>query len=220
MEQDVHATSSNSEKLQTVIAHRDAFLRFLASRVEDPATAEDILQAAYVKAVDRSSEIREDESTVALFYRVLRNAVTDHYCSRAAQARAYEAFTAEMSEAYKPELRTVACACIGDVVHELKPEYRDAIERVDLGEASVEAFAESQNISPNNASVRLHRARRPVAKHLLTVCGACAEHKVLIAPAGRIRCKIVRSRASAAIETPGGEQCAAAITAQLSRRSV
>lgn len=179
MEQDVHATNSNCEKLQTVIGNRGAFLRFLASRVEDSAIAEDILQAAYVKAVERGSEIREDESTVAWFYRVLRNAVTDHYRRRAAQTRAHEAFTAGISEAYEPELRAVACACIGDVVGELKPEYRDAIERVDLGETSVEAFAKSQSISPNNASVRLHRARKAVAKHLMTVCGACAEHKCL-----------------------------------------
>jgi RNA polymerase sigma-70 factor (ECF subfamily) len=105
--------------------------------------------------------------------------VTDHYRRRAARAKAHEAFAAEMPEAYVPEIRATVCVCIGQVVGDLKPEYREAIEQVDLGETTVEDFAAAQQISPNNASVRLHRARKTVAKHLMTVCGVCAEHKCL-----------------------------------------
>jgi DNA-directed RNA polymerase specialized sigma24 family protein len=65
------------------------------------------------------------------------------------------------------------------VIRDLKSEYRTAIEQVDLGGVTVEAFAQSQQTSANNASVRLHRARKAVAKKLTTVCGACAEHKCL-----------------------------------------
>jgi RNA polymerase sigma-70 factor (ECF subfamily) len=65
------------------------------------------------------------------------------------------------------------------VIHDLKSEYRTAIEQVDLGGVTVETFARSQETSANNASVRLHRARKAVAKKLTTVCGACAEHKCL-----------------------------------------
>ena len=54
---------------------------------------------------------------------------------------------------------------------------REAIERVDLGGQSVEDFARARAITPNNASVRLHRARKAVARDLTTVCGTCAEHK-------------------------------------------
>ena len=41
------------------------FLQFLRGRVGDPATAEDILQAAYVKAIQHGGELREEESAVA-----------------------------------------------------------------------------------------------------------------------------------------------------------
>lgn len=162
-----------------MITQHERFLRFLASRVEDAATAEDILQAAYVKAMEHGSEIRDDESTVAWFYRILRNAVTDHYRRRASRAKVYEAFASEMPETYEPEIKAAICECIGDVIATLKPEYRSAIEQVDLGEIPVESFAQSEQISPNNASVRLHRARKAVAQQLKTVCGACAEHKCL-----------------------------------------
>lgn len=173
------AQAADPELVERVIAQRDRFLRFLSARVEDTATAEDILQAAYLKAVERGSEIREGDSTVAWFYRMLRNAVTDHYRRRAARARAHAAFAAEAPQTYAPEMKAAVCQCIGDVMVNLKPEYRSAIEQVDLGETPVEDFAHAERISPNNASVRLHRARKAVAKHLKTVCGACAEHKCL-----------------------------------------
>ena len=41
------------EHIQRVTAQRERFLRFVAARVEDRATAEDILQAAYLRLVER-----------------------------------------------------------------------------------------------------------------------------------------------------------------------
>lgn len=95
----------NPEVLEKVTAQRERSLRFLSSRVEDTATAEDILQAAYLKAIERGSEIRGEESTVAWFYRILRNA---------GKAKALEAFAAEVPEGYKPEMKGAVCKCIGE----------------------------------------------------------------------------------------------------------
>jgi RNA polymerase sigma-70 factor (ECF subfamily) len=179
--------SASPELVERMTAQRETFLRFLSSRVEDRATAEDILQVAYLKAIERGSEIRDEESAVAWFYRILRNAVTDHYRRRATRARALETVAVEMPEAYEPEIRGTVCECIGNVIGDLKPEYRTAIEQVDLAEIPVEKFAQAENISQNNASVRLHRARKAVAKHLKMVCGACAEHKCLDCTCRRAR---------------------------------
>jgi RNA polymerase sigma factor (sigma-70 family) len=165
--------------LSRILAHRQKFLGFLTARVEDAATAEDILQAAYVKAMEHGSGIRESESTVAWFYRILRNAVADHYRRNAARARAHQGFADESALHDEAELERTVCVCIGDVVRELKSEYRTVIEQVDLGGATVQDFAGSQQVSANNASVRLHRARRAIAKKLTAVCGACAEHKCI-----------------------------------------
>jgi len=172
-------SADGSGRVELITAHQSKFLNFLSARVEDRAAAEDILQSAYVKAVEHGSKILDDESTVAWFYRILRNAITDHYRRRAARTRAHESFAAETPVSYEEELTQTACACIGDVIRDLKSEYRTAIEQVDLGGVTVEAFAQSQQTSANNASVRLHPARKAVAKKLTTVCGACAEHKCL-----------------------------------------
>src|SRR5260370_16285516 len=155
----------------------DKVLRFLSGGVGDAGTAEDILQSAYVKAIEHGSELRDEESTVAWFYRILGNAVTDHYRRGATRAKALEAFGAEAVESYEPELQAEACACINEVIRDLKPEYRAAIEQVDLAGESIEALARSQGTTANSASVRLHRARKSVAKNRTALSGTCANHK-------------------------------------------
>jgi len=147
------------------------FLEFLRARVGD--AAEDILQSAYVKAMEHGAELRADDSSVAWFYRILRNAVVDHYRRTAARARALEQATAGWTEGYEPELKREVCACIREVIDDLKPEYRVAIEQVDLAGESVESFAHAARTTANNAAVRLHRARRAVARRLTEVCGTC-----------------------------------------------
>ena len=155
------------------------FLQFLRARIGDAATAEDILQAAYVKALEHEAELRESESSVAWFYRILRNAVADHFRQTTIRSKAVEQIAAEWKEGYELELEAETCACIREAVRELKFGYRAAIERVDLGGESMESFAAAEGTTVNNAYVRVHRARKAVAKKLMEVCGTCATHKCI-----------------------------------------
>ena len=115
MHREAQEQPANVQLLAKVTAQREKFLSFLSSRVEDRATAEDILQSAYLKAIERGSEIRDEESTVAWFYRILRNAVTDHYRRRVSRAKAHEALAFDSPEIYQPEIKATVCECIGDV---------------------------------------------------------------------------------------------------------
>lgn len=175
--------TSNSERIHqaaTELAEMHGrFLGFLRGKVSDRAEAEDILQGAYLKAIRHGGELRASESSVAWFYRILRNAIIDHYRQTAVRSRAMEQFTAEWKEDYEPDLKQEACACIREVVRDLKPEYRAAIEEVDLAGKSMESFAAAQKTTANNAYVRLHRARKAVAKKLTEVCGTCATHRCI-----------------------------------------
>ena len=54
--------------LQTLLERRERFLGFVQKRVADRSLAEDILQVAYVRALERSDTLREQESAVAWFY--------------------------------------------------------------------------------------------------------------------------------------------------------
>ena len=172
------ATASVDGLTEHLLGQRSAFLRFLAGKV-GTAAAEDILQSSYLKLIEKGPQIQKRESIVSWFYAVLRNATMDYFRRDATRNRAHEQFAAETPVSYEAELKDNICACLPGVLQTLKPEYRTALESVDLDGQSVAEFAEAQGTTANNASVRLHRARKAAAKRLTQVCGACAEHKCL-----------------------------------------
>ena len=162
-----------------VAGHRD-FLRFLERRLGDRATAEDILQDAFVRGVARADDIRDD-TAVAWFYRTLRNAVIDHYRRRGASERALAALADELAgaEAPAPELRGAICRCVAELADTLKPEYAQAIRRIEVDGLPVKDFATEAGITASNAAVRVFRAREALRKQVARSCGSCAEHGCL-----------------------------------------
>ncbi len=162
--------------VEQLVALKSDFLRFVRARTGSDAEAEDLLQAAYVKATEKASTIREDESTVAWFYRLLRNAIID---LRRERQRAITAQHEPAPDADDRELHRAVCACVNDLIPTLKPEWATLVRRVDLEGASVPDVARGQGITANNAAVRLHRARAALRDKLRVVCGACARHGCL-----------------------------------------
>jgi RNA polymerase sigma factor (sigma-70 family) len=165
-----------------LLANHRRFLDFLTARVGRREDAEEILQDAFVRGVRKAGEVRDGESAVAWFYRLLRNAVTDHYRRKAAGRRAVETIARETPEAapgHDADLERAVCACVNDLVPLLKPEYADLIRRVDLGGADVTSAAAALGITPGNARVRLHRARAALRVELERTCRTCAAHGCL-----------------------------------------
>ena len=167
--------------IQLLVDSHRQFLAFLQSRVESRAVAEDILQAAFVKGLERGADLRDEESVVAWFYRVLRNAVIDHYRRRASGERALEGWGREFVAHQTPEadLRQEICQCVSGLLDTLKPEYRAALRIVDLEEGSLNDLAAQAGITAGNAAVRVHRARQALLKQVRKACGSCAEHGCL-----------------------------------------
>lgn len=157
--------------------HR-AFLRYLENRVGDRALAEDILQDAFAKVMDRPDQAPADEGVVPWFYRTLRNAAVDQFRRRGAATRAVEAFARELetSTSPEPELEGEICACVARLAGTLKTEYADALQAIDVNGQPVKAFAEQRGLSASNAGVRVFRAREALKKRVTESCGTCAEH--------------------------------------------
>lgn len=158
------------------------FLLFLDRRLGNRADAEDVLQAAFLKLVAHEDSLRDEDKLVPWFYQVLRNLIIDHSRHRSAltrmaesAARAMEARTSEVDG----ELFRAVCTCVRDVLAVLKSEQADVIRRVEFDEQPLAEVASNLGITPNNASVRLHRARRALPEALKSTCGVCAEHGCL-----------------------------------------
>jgi RNA polymerase sigma-70 factor (ECF subfamily) len=164
-----------------LLANHQRFLRFVESRVGSREDAEDILQSAFVRSIEHADQLRDSESAVAWFYRLLRNAVTDHYRRNPVAARRLETYARQLSdpETIDPDTHRVICACVGDLVPLLKPEYAELLARVDVRGEGLDTAAESLGITPGNARVRIHRARAALRDEVERSCRTCATHGCL-----------------------------------------
>ncbi len=206
MSQD-HATAADplpQPMVDLLVANHREFLRFVERRVGDRALAEEIVQDAFVRTLDGGVEIRE--SVVGWFYRVLRNAVIDRQRRQAVADRRLDQFAAELESAPHAgdELSSAVCGCVTRLADTLKPEYAEALRRVEVEGLAVKDYAESAGISASNAGVRIFRAREALRRQLARSCGTCAAHGCLdctcnAAPAA------ASSRSRAAFSRPDSE---------------
>jgi RNA polymerase sigma factor (sigma-70 family) len=177
-----------SASLATLVENHRAFLRFLERRVGSKETAEDLLQEAFGRAITHLSTLRDGESAVAWFYRLLRNAVIDHYRRTAAAGSALERFAADLDESVPPpEVADQVCACVARLAATLKPEYADALNEIDVKGTPVKDYAATHGLTANNAGVRVFRARQALRSQVIASCGTCADHGCLDCSCGRPR---------------------------------
>jgi RNA polymerase sigma-70 factor (ECF subfamily) len=163
-----------------VDTHRE-FLAFLERRVGDRALAEDILQDAFVRGIDKVKDLANEEAAIAWFFRILRNAVTDHYRRDRARQRRLEHFKTELERELDPATEThgAVCQCVSWLAATLKPEYESALRRVEVDGLPVKDYASEAGISAGNAAVRVFRARQALKKQVARCCGSCADHGCL-----------------------------------------
>jgi RNA polymerase sigma factor (sigma-70 family) len=169
---------SESTPVAVLLAGHRSFLAFLERRVGDRAVAEDILQAAFVRGLERIDQVRDTESVIAWFYRLLRNAVIDHHRRGAAHERRLDGLRTELDVPPEPlpDDRAAVCACLMGLAAGLSPAHAEAIRRVDLEGVAVKDYAAEVGITANAAGVRLHRARQALRQAVSKSCGTCAVH--------------------------------------------
>lgn len=176
------ASDDPSAAISTLLDARASFLAFVQRRIDDRQAAEDVLQGAFVKALEHRHELRDEERLVAWFYRLLRNAIIDHWRHQATGSRALEraaaAASAEASEDSKAD-QAELCRCFEALLPDLPEPQAHILRSIDLGGQRPVDYAAAQGITPNNAMVRLHRARKTLRERLLGTCRACARHGCL-----------------------------------------
>jgi RNA polymerase sigma factor (sigma-70 family) len=161
---------------QLLAANYPRFLRFLERRVGRRDVAEDILQDTLAHGLNKLATLRDDEASIAWFYQALRNATIDFYRREKLTARVCAQLAEEVArveESTDTELAN-ACHCATRLADGLKPEYADALRRVEIEGASIKTFAAERGISKSNAAVRVFRARETLRRELAASCGTSA----------------------------------------------
>ncbi len=161
--------------LGMLAAQHATFLRFATSRLGDEGVARDVLQATYVRAIERLPSLRDPGKAVAWFYRLLRHAVADAQRARGIERSRHGGDDERLDEVPADDGDDEgACCCGVALVPRLAATHAEVIARVDLEGGSVADVAASLGITPNALGVRLHRARHALREALATYCGTDA----------------------------------------------
>ena len=171
--------------IDALLAERARFHRFLSARTGSEAEAEDLLQQSLLKALQHGAQLRRDEKAVPWFYRILRNAVAEHYRQKSSDQRRTDRLLTEMlaagedvAEPPKGWDRAV-CACFVGLLPGLKPRYAELIRRIDLNGEPKATVSRELKINVRTLDVALHRARSALRRRLEVLCGACSREKCL-----------------------------------------
>ena len=165
-----NASDWHLQALERLTVERQAFVNFTGSLTGDNELSGDIVQQVQLKILERKLHPRNPAALRPWIYRLLRNAVIDHYRRKGTELRATEAFWRER----QPKAEGEPCVCAQRRLDQMKPEYSDALREMEMRGLSVKKYAEQRNISTSNASVRLHRARKALRRRVEQTCGACA----------------------------------------------
>jgi len=154
---------------------RDRLRVFIARRVENPETAEDLTQEVLLRLV-RSSRSDELHNPTAWLYRVARNVIIDHYRGR----RPGQASDAIDPDATDPvtdpfaddpgSARRELALCVRSLIEQLAEPYRSAVRAVDLDGVTHAAVSASTGLSVPGVKSRVQRGRRRLRDLLLTCC--------------------------------------------------
>jgi RNA polymerase sigma-70 factor (ECF subfamily) len=156
------------------MADRATFLKFLRSRTPSQADAEDIFQQSLLKASQHVGDLRDPGRARAWFFQILRRTLADEHARRATlEAKLKELGPA--TEEPAPEEAPV-CACCVRQLDNIQGDYADMLRRVDLGDERLAEVAAALGITVNNATVRLHRARKALRDQLRAFCGTDSAH--------------------------------------------
>lgn len=107
---------------------------------------------------------------VPWFYRILRNAIADHYRQKAKESRRNERLWAEItaensSQEKRPsDWEGALCTCFKGLLPTLKPRYEAVLTRIDLNGEDKQAVARDLKIKISTLDVLLHRARQSPAR--------------------------------------------------------
>jgi RNA polymerase sigma-70 factor, ECF subfamily len=155
------------------VSTRRELLEFIARRVEDLATAEDITQDVFMRLHRAHVEGAEIGSVHAWLYRVARNTIVDHYRTRRRlhplPGDRQQAIDDEFDDAGPNRATRELAACLRPLVDQLPERYREAVILVELEGYTQVVAAAALGLSVSGTKSRVQRGRRQL-RHLLTGC--------------------------------------------------
>jgi RNA polymerase sigma-70 factor, ECF subfamily len=162
--------------IETIWGEYNAKLhRFIASRVADPSTVDDLLQEVFIKIHQRIGTLEDDARIQSWLYQVTKNAVIDYFRGQKPMAEIpEEASILEKSE--NTALMELA-ECIRPMVERLSLTHREAMVLSELEGLTQKEVAERLGVSLSGAKSRVQRGRTKLKELMMDCCHIEFDHR-------------------------------------------
>lgn len=150
-----------------LVTQREQLLAVVRRKAAGRLDAEEVLQMALQRALERAEQVRDPARVEAWLGRLVRNLVVDELRRKRELVHPVD----ELDLASIEDGAVFDCWCVLVQVNELKPEHSQILRRVIVDGVAVGQVAAELSITPNNAMVRLHRARTALKARLKEHCG-------------------------------------------------
>ncbi|MCW5553655.1 MAG: RNA polymerase sigma factor SigZ [Verrucomicrobiae bacterium] len=142
--------------------------RFIRARVNDPATAEDIMQDVFVKIQARLDQLKDPARMQSWIYLIARNAIIDHYRTRKETVEVPESLIAE-HEPGNGEMEALR-ASFRRMIYSLPKPYGEALVLTEFEGLTQKQLADRLGISLSGAKSRVQRGRARLKVMLHECC--------------------------------------------------
>jgi len=159
-------SGSLANALQAAIGERDQYVKMVRRRAGSRVDAEEVVHTALQRAIERSGQLRDASRAHAWVGQIVLNVLRDELRKPRMAAMGVDNIDIAATEDYG-----VHCRCTLVQAQRLKPAYATILRRVVIDGAAVTAVAAELGLTPNNAMVRLHRARAALRGQLKAHCG-------------------------------------------------
>jgi RNA polymerase sigma-70 factor (ECF subfamily) len=155
--------------------YHDKLHRFIASRVADASTVDDLLQEVFVKIHQRIGTLQDDARIQGWLYQVTRNAVIDYFRSRRPLEDIPE--EASMPETSQSTALMELAECIRPMVERLPQAHREATVLSELEGLTQKEVSERLGISLSGAKSRVQRGRAKLRELMMDCCHIEFDHR-------------------------------------------
>lgn len=142
--------------------------RFIAGRVPDPDTADDILQDVYLKIHAKIGGLRAEDRLKSWVYQITRNAIIDYYRRACPQDELTESLASPLDD--EPDAVSQLASSVKGMLGCLDDKYREALELTELQGLSQVELATRLDITVSGAKSRVQRAREKLKEAFLDCC--------------------------------------------------
>lgn len=177
------SAASDGAVRAAIVESYERVRNYLQKRFSSPSDAEEVLQAFVLRALERSSDIRDADSVRGWLSKVLATTVADFHRRTSKNKTREVPLPAELSDRVAvdqdAELESAICECLYAHLPLLKMEHAEVIRRIDLAGEPRETVAADLGVTVNNLTVRLFRARQALKDRLEDKCVICREDSFL-----------------------------------------